>query len=120
MLVGQLKTRRKRMGVLGIDALFGEVKEYRGEMGESKDMQSTPYHVLTSLLCFLIWVMKRSPKRLRIYKAKHPLCGSLPPSMKLWEPKERTHNLETKSVCGGRQVGEVGYDRGLYRLAGVR
>ena len=37
----------------------------------------------------------------------------------LWEHKERTHNLETRGVCGGPEVGEVGHDRGLYMLAGL-
>ena len=37
----------------------------------------------------------------------------------LWEPKERTHNLETWGVRGDPEVGEVGHDSRLYRLAGV-
>ena len=35
---------------------------------------------------------------------------------RMWKPKKRTHNLETKGVCGGREVGEVGNDRGFFGL----
>ena len=31
----------------------------------------------------------------------------------LGEPKERTHNLETWSVCGDEEVGKVGHDSSL-------